>query len=45
VAFFAKTARDVVGILSIVLNQQDLQAAARFLTLVRPLDISRDKKT
>jgi hypothetical protein len=29
-AFFAKTVRDVISSLSVVLNQQDLQAAARF---------------
>jgi len=34
-ALFAKTVRDVIGILSIILNQQDLHAAARFLTSVR----------
>jgi len=30
VAFFAKTVRDVICILSIVFNEQDLQAEARF---------------
>jgi hypothetical protein len=35
-ALFAKTVRDVISILSIILNQQDLQAAARFLRSAGP---------
>ncbi len=30
-AFFAKTVRDVVGVLFVVLNEQDFQVRARYL--------------
>jgi hypothetical protein len=42
VPFFAKAIRDVIGILSVVFNQQDLQAAALFLASARPFDGARD---
>ncbi len=41
VAFFVKAVRDVISVLSVVLNQQDLQAAARFPASV-PHSTSRD---
>jgi hypothetical protein len=38
-ALFAKPVRDVISILSIILNQQDLHAT-RVLAMVQPFDAS-----
>src|SRR5215469_13577311 len=43
-AFLAKTVRDVIRSLPVILNQQDSQATARFVTMVRPFDGSEERR-